>query len=244
MINMMNTSSSHRENKSSCVASPYRVTMYTQLKPLSLIAAVLSQAIASTALSSFSSNQTSKTFTTPNGLNYAYDYVAARDATKPTVLLLHGYPASRGDWANTIPVLAAEGYGVLAPDLLGFGASSKPTELEAYNLKGITGDLAGILDAEGIREVVGVGHDWGASVLSRAAAWHRDRFTKLVFVSTTYVPAGVLFDVDGLNAAEIKTTGHASFGYWYFFNSYDAAGIIAQNVRLGCFFPERSAFLA
>ncbi|KAI0443021.1 Alpha/Beta hydrolase protein [Xylaria telfairii] len=177
-------------------------------------------------------NQTAltKTLVTTDGYTYVYDYTAATNASRPTILLLHGYPASRHDWENTIPALAAEGYGVIAPDLLGFGDSSKPTELEAYHLKAIIGHIAEILNAEGLEDVVGVGHDVGANVLSRAAAWLPERFTKFVFVTVPYAPAGSFFDVDAINALSLETRGYAQFGYWYFFNSWDTADIISRNV--------------
>ncbi|KAI0186837.1 Alpha/Beta hydrolase protein [Xylaria flabelliformis] len=195
-------------------------------------AAVLSKVGVTCALTPATNNTIlTKTVVTTDGYTYTYDYTPATNASKPTILLLHGYPASRQDWENTIPALAAEGYGVVAPDLLGFGDTSKPTEIEAYHLKGIVGQLTEILDAEGVKEVVGVGHDVGAVVLSRAAAWAPERFTKFVFVTVPYAPAGELFDVDALNAQGLKTRGYAQFGYWYFFNSYDTAGIISHHLE-------------
>ncbi|KAI1741235.1 Alpha/Beta hydrolase protein [Xylaria scruposa] len=194
-------------------------------------AAVLSQAGVTYASAAAAQAPLTKTLITTDGFNYTYDYVPATNASKPTILLLHGHPASRQDWENTIPALAAEGYGVVAPDLLGYGDSSKPTEIEAYHLKGIVGQLTDILDAEGLKDVVGVGHDIGANVLSRAVAWAPERFTKFVFVTVPYNPAGSLFDVDALNAQSLKTRGYAQFGYWYFFNSWDTAGIISRHLE-------------
>ncbi|KAI0546417.1 Alpha/Beta hydrolase protein [Xylaria curta] len=194
-------------------------------------AAVLSQAGVTCAFTLATQAVLTKTLVTTDGYNYTYDYVPAANASKPTILLLHGHPASRQDWENTIPALTAEGYGVVAPDLLGYGDSSKPTEIEAYHLKGIVGQLIDILDAEGLKDVVGVGHDIGANVLSRAVAWAPERFTKFVFVTVPYNPAGSLFDVDALNAQSLKTRGYAQFGYWYFFNSWDTAGIISRHLE-------------
>lgn len=49
---------------------------------------------------------------------------------------------------------------MIAPDLLGYGGTSKPLKIEAYKGKGMAGDIAEILKAEKIPCVVGVGHDW------------------------------------------------------------------------------------
>ncbi|TGJ79445.1 hypothetical protein E0Z10_g9317 [Xylaria hypoxylon] len=193
--------------------------------------AIMLQAEATCIAAGINQTVSTKTLVTTDGYTYVYDYAAAANASKPTILLLHGYPASRDDWEHTIPALTAEGYGVVAPDILGFGDSSKPTELEAYDLKGIIGHLTEILDAEGLKDVVGVGHDVGANVLSRAAAWIPERFTKFVFVTVPYAPAGNFFDLDAINAYSLATRGYAQFGYWYFFNSWDTADIISRHLE-------------
>lgn len=48
----------------------------------------------------------------------------------PPILLIHGFGASVGHFRKNIPVLAGEGYRVYAIDLLGFGASDKPKDVE------------------------------------------------------------------------------------------------------------------
>ncbi|GAP85761.2 putative epoxide hydrolase 2 [Rosellinia necatrix] len=193
-------------------------------------AAILAHAQGACAPAGDNQTVSTKTLVTTDGYTYAYDYVAAANASTATILLLHGFPASRHDWENTVPALTAQGYGVVAPDLLGFGDSSRPTEPEAYNLKAIAGHMAEILDAEGLGAVVGVAHDAGANVLSRATTWIPERFTKLVFVTVPYAPAGSFFDVDAINAQSLEARGYAQFGYWYFFNSWDAPGIISRNL--------------
>jgi soluble epoxide hydrolase/lipid-phosphate phosphatase len=174
-----------------------------------------------------------KNFTTRGGVNYVYDYIPAQDS-KPTLLLIHGYPSSRYDWRYQIADLSAAGFGVLAPDCLGYGESSKPTEIKAYNLKRIAGNFMDILDHEGLDKIVGVGHDWGANVLSHTAVWHPNRFEKLAFLSVGYSPPGIFLDIDALNVIGLDKFGYMQFGYWYFFNSYNAAELIRDHV---CQFP-------
>lgn len=48
----------------------------------------------------------------------------------------------------------------MAPDLLGYGGTDKPTEPEAYKLKKMADEVVQILDHEGVKKVLGVGHDW------------------------------------------------------------------------------------
>ncbi|KAK7935304.1 hypothetical protein PG985_000799 [Apiospora marii] len=95
--------------------------------------------------------------TTGDGTNYVYSYSPAANASRPTFLLLHGYPSSRHGWRHQLSALAQLGYGVLAPDMLGMGDSDKPTGLEAYRSKRISGHLKELLEHESLRQVIGVG---------------------------------------------------------------------------------------
>jgi soluble epoxide hydrolase/lipid-phosphate phosphatase len=191
---------------------------------------LLAVAAAATAQSCNQTIAETKKLTTKDGATYAYDYVPAKDG-KATVLLIHGYPETRQHWRAQVADLAAEGYGVVAPDCLGYGDSDRPLEVEAYNLKRLSGHLAEILDNEQIPTVVGVGHDWGASLLSRAAVWQRERFEKLTFMSIGYGPAGIFLDIDLFNAMSLEAAGYAQLGYWYFLNSYDFGTIGSANVE-------------
>ncbi|KAI0452240.1 alpha/beta-hydrolase [Xylaria acuta] len=175
------------------------------------------------------STLTTKSLVTTDGYTYVYDHVAPHNASMPTLLLLHGFPASRYHWHHQTQSLAEAGFGVIAPDSLGYGDSSKPTAIEEYNLKDMADHMAQILDAEELPDVIGVGHDWGSSVLSRCAVYHPRRYSKLVFTSVGYAAPGLFFDVDEINVSGLKDYGYTPFGYWYFFNSYDSAGIISRN---------------
>lgn len=177
---------------------------------------------------SFASAET-KQFTAPDGCSYTYDYTPA-DASQPTFLLIHGYPSGRHDWRHQVANLTASGYGVLAPDCLGYGDSDAPLDVEEYNLKTIAGHFDAILDNESLESVIGVGHDWGTSVLSSAAVYHPERFHKLAFLAGSYSPPGP-FDVDAINAQSLEQVGYTRFGYWYFFNAFDAVDVISEHVR-------------
>lgn len=100
-----------------------------------------------------------KKLTVNNSTTYAYVSNLAEES-KPTFLLLHGFPSSSYDWRKTIPDLIEAGYGVVVPDLLGYGDADKPTALEEYRLSTMSAHIARILENEGLSSVVGVGHDW------------------------------------------------------------------------------------
>lgn len=101
----------------------------------------------------------SKPIDLSDGTHYAYAYAVA-SASKPTFLLLHGFPESSYDWRHQVHALAAKGFGVLAPDLLGYGDTDSPADVEAYSMRRMSDHLAEIMAKEGIEKVIGVGHDW------------------------------------------------------------------------------------
>jgi pimeloyl-ACP methyl ester carboxylesterase len=101
----------------------------------------------------------SKTIEVGDGITYAYIYKPAQ-ANKATFLLLHGFPSSSYDWRHQITDLPAQGYGVIVPDLLGYGDTSKPEAKEEYTLRKITSHVRKVLDNENLKHVIAVGHDW------------------------------------------------------------------------------------
>jgi pimeloyl-ACP methyl ester carboxylesterase len=105
------------------------------------------------------------------------------------VLLLHGWPDSSYVWRNQIPFLTGHGFRAIAPDLRGFGRSSRPVEVTDYALSKSVGDVTGLLDALGVESAHLVGHDWGAAVAWSVAMSHPDRVQKLVVVSVGHPSA-------------------------------------------------------
>ena len=85
----------------------------------------------------------------------------------PAVLLLHGFPDSSALWRHQIPRLVDAGFRVLAPDLRGFGASDRPSNVSAYRMEVLVGDVLGILDAHRVERADVVGHDWGSASAGR-----------------------------------------------------------------------------
>lgn len=100
-----------------------------------------------------------KDATTSRGLKYHYYYVAA-SGPQPTLLFLHGFPSTSYDWRHQVAFFQPRGYGILVPDLLGYGGTDKPDAPEEYAISRIVRDLVDVLDAEGIEKVVSIGHDW------------------------------------------------------------------------------------
>ncbi|CAG8949420.1 hypothetical protein HYFRA_00005049 [Hymenoscyphus fraxineus] len=173
-----------------------------------------------------------------DGTTYAYLYIAATTATMTTFLLLHGFPSSSYDWRIQIQNLTDAGYGVLVPDLLGYGDTDKPVDVESYRWKRMAGHIVEILGHEGLESVVGVGHDHGCNLLSPLHYYHPEKFSSLVFVSVPYSEPGP-FDIDTLNIQTKERFGYSLYGYWKFFNESSAASVIEahHDAATSIFYP-------
>lgn len=106
----------------------------------------------------------------------------------PLVLLIHGFPESWYSWRHQLPALANAGYHAVATDVRGYGRSDAPAPIEAYSMKQMTADHAGVLDALGERTAVVVGHDWGAPIAWHCALLYPERFRAVAALSVPYTP--------------------------------------------------------
>jgi pimeloyl-ACP methyl ester carboxylesterase len=114
--------------------------------------------------------------------------VEAGERGAPVVILAHGFPELAYSWRHQIPVLAEAGYHVLAPDQRGYGGSSRPDAIEAYDVHQLTADLAGLLDDVDAERAVWIGHDWGAAVAWNAPLLQPDRVAAVAALSVPAVP--------------------------------------------------------
>jgi haloalkane dehalogenase len=106
------------------------------------------------------------------------------------VLLLHGEPSWSFLYRTMIPRLADAGLRAIAPDLVGFGRSDKPTRPEdhsyARHVEWVRFLVEDVLD---LHDITLVGQDWGGLVGLRLAAEHPDRFARIV-AANTGLPTG------------------------------------------------------
>lgn len=106
------------------------------------------------------------------------------------VVLCHGFPELAYSWRHQLPALAAAGYHAIAPDQRGYGLSSRPADVAAYDAAHLTGDLAGLLDALGLERAVFCGHDWGGIVVWHMALLHPGRVAGVIALNTPFQPRG------------------------------------------------------
>ena len=122
------------------------------------------------------------------GLRVHYLDEGPRDAAV-TFLCLHGQPAWSYLYRKMIPVFAAAGHRVIAPDLLGFGRSDKPVDEAVYTFDFHRGMLRAFIAALDLRNIALVCQDWGGILGLTIPPEMPDRFTRLLVMNTT-IPVG------------------------------------------------------
>jgi pimeloyl-ACP methyl ester carboxylesterase len=96
-----------------------------------------------------------------NGLTFAIDECGSGE---DIALCLHGFPESRYSWRHQLPMLAEQGWHAVAPDLRGYGGSSRPPYKADYQLDHLVADVAALFDALGAKRRLLIAHDWGALI--------------------------------------------------------------------------------
>jgi epoxide hydrolase A/B len=124
-----------------------------------------------------------------NGVELEVFEAGQQHAGNP-IVLCHGWPEHAFSWRYQVPALAAAGYHVIVPNQRGYGNSSRPTEVTAYDIEHLSGDLIALLDHYGYENATFVGHDWGAMVVWGLSLLHPNRVNKVINLSLPYQERG------------------------------------------------------
>jgi len=116
-------------------------------------------------------------------------YLDEGPADADPVLLLHGEPSWSFLYRKMIPVITAAGHRAVAPDLVGFGRSDKPSKRADYTYQRHVDWMRALLEQLDLRNVTFVGQDWGGLIGLRLVAEHPDRFARVV-AANTFLPTG------------------------------------------------------
>lgn len=114
-------------------------------------------------------------------LEMAYIYLPPEEG-KAVVTLLHGKNFNADYWAPTAAYLQAQGYGVLMPDQIGFGKSSKPVDYQ-FSFAGMASQTRDLQVSLGIEESIVVGHSMGGMLATRFALLYPEQTTQLLLVN-------------------------------------------------------------
>ena len=120
-----------------------------------------------------------------NGIDMAVYEAGPKDGLP--VVMCHGFPELAYSWRHQMPALAAAGFRAIAPDQRGYGLTSRPENVREYDMVHLTGDLAGLLDALGLKKAVFCGHDWGGLIVWQMPLYHPDRVAGVIGVNTPFL---------------------------------------------------------
>ena len=99
------------------------------------------------------------------------------------VLLLHGEPTWSYLYRKMVPPLVDAGFRVVAPDLIGFGKSDKPTKITDYSYALHEQWLLAFIDSLGLDGITLFGQDWGSLLGLRIAGLQPGRFARIMIAN-------------------------------------------------------------
>src|SRR5580658_7384314 len=133
-----------------------------------------------------------------NGIDMAVYEMGPKDGFP--VVFSHGFPELAYSWRHQLPALAAAGFRAIAPDQRGYGRTSRPDAMRDYDMPHLTGDLAGLLDALGLKKAIFCGHDWGGLIVWQMPIYHPDRVSGVIGVNTPFLARPPIDPIMGMRA--------------------------------------------
>jgi len=153
-------------------------------------------------------------------------YVDEGDPSAAPVLMLHGEPTWSYLYRHMIPVCSGAGHRVIAPDLVGFGKSDKPTARSDYTYQRHVDWMTGFVQALDLHSITLFCQDWGSLIGLRVAAEHEQRFARIV------VGNGGLPTAD--SSTRLGVLNIVAFLTWRTFATYSPVLPVGRLVNAGC----------
>jgi len=98
------------------------------------------------------------------------------------IMFAHGFPEFWYEWKNQLAEFERD-YQAVAPDMRGYNLSSKPADVDQYQVNYLVEDLRALTEHLGHKRFTLVGHDWGGAVAWAFAIYHPDYLEKLVIIN-------------------------------------------------------------
>lgn len=115
---------------------------------------------------------------------YRVHYVDEGPADGEVVLMLHGEPSWSYLYRKMIPLFVDAGYRTIAPDLIGFGKSDKPTSMAVHSYAFHVSTQTALIEALDLQDITFVGQDWGGLIGLRVVAENEERFARVAIANT------------------------------------------------------------
>lgn len=125
-----------------------------------------------------------------DGATLRVHYIDEGPPDSAPILLMHGEPSWSFLYRHMIPVLVAAGHRCVAPDLVGFGRSDKPTETTDYSYaRHVAWMSETLFDRLDLHDITFFGQDWGGLIGLRLLTAQPERYTRVV-IANTGLPTG------------------------------------------------------
>jgi epoxide hydrolase 4 len=147
-------------------------------------------------------------------------YVKAGNGKK-LILFVHGFPEFWYEYKNQLEEFGKD-YTAVAPDMRGYNLSSKPAELEKYEVKYMVEDLRLLAEKLGYKKFILVAHDWGGAIAWAFGIAHPDYLEKLIIINAPH--PGVFQRELAENPAQQKASQ-----YMLMFRSPQAEQMLSAN---------------
>lgn len=174
-----------------------------------------------------------------NGVELAYYEVGPRGHGVP-IIFCHGFPELAFSWRHQLKACEAAGRWAIAPDQRGYGLSSKPEVVDAYDIDHLTGDMAALLDHLGVEKAIFCGHDWGGIVVWQMPLIHPDRVAGVIGLNTPFMPRAPADPVAIMKAR----FGPDMYIVWFQNPDEPEAVLGADTAKTMAFFMRKPAALA
>ena len=153
----------------------------------------------------------------------------AVEGSGPLVLMVHGFPESWSAFRHQLGPIANAGFTAAAIDVRGYGGSSKPHPVEAYDMACIVSDNQAVADALGGGKAILIGRDWGAPIVWNSALADPKRFTAVAGMSIPHTGGGSAPMIDVVR--KVFTENGLFFYMIYFQDEGVAEKELEANVR-------------
>jgi haloalkane dehalogenase len=164
------------------------------------------------------------------------------------ILAMHGQPVWSYLYRKMIPLLVAKGYRVIAPDLIGFGRSDKPSKPDDYSYARHVGWATSLVTQLDLQNVTLFGQDWGGLIGLRVVAENEARFARVCIGNTGLPDAkGVPMELapkmhayyesidvptaEGLGQHFVENTNGMGFLHWVKFAAEATDFVVSKIVK-------------
>jgi pimeloyl-ACP methyl ester carboxylesterase len=151
-------------------------------------------------------------------------WIEAGPKQGPLLIFLHGWPELGLVWRQQIEHFAAKGWRCVAPDMRGYGGSSRPESFAAYAVRELVADMVELHDALGGAPAVWIGHDWGSAVAWSMASHHAGRCRGVVNLCVPYFARGFALPnfIPLIDRALYPTERYpvGQWDYWLFYREH------------------------